>query len=356
MLESYKLDRNPKDRQLKAYNAADELFLKRLNTTANDAILIINDQFGALSVALSNHQPVIYSDSAMALEAIEQNCASNGVDMPNALSKTNSEKFTCIALVMPKSINYFASLLEMATHNLAEGGKVYVLTMVKHTSRGHIDVMNQLFKQVNPGRAEKKARVIELTEPTRQKVSQISHYLADELGLEITNLPGCYGSNGLDQGARVLLSTVNQMKLEGPVLDLGCGNGVLSLGLLKQNAELNIALVDESLAAVQSAQQNLSSHFPSANVEFYQSNGMNSVPNSGYALILCNPPFHQEGTVTEGIANKLFQDMSTALKENGECWIVANRHLNYYKTLRRWFGNVRLASNDPKFNVFMCRK
>jgi 16S rRNA G1207 methylase RsmC len=356
LLESFQLDRNPKDKQLKAYNAADELFLKRINPSECDNILIINDPFGAICVALAECQPALMTDSAMAQEAVEHNCTANHAIQPRTLKRGSDERFSAIAVVMPKSVNYFAYLLELAVEKLSSGGKVYVLGMVKHTARGHVDTMNDLFNGVNPGKAEKKARVVELTEPTQRKLSQPSSYLADSLNLNITNLPGCYGANGLDQGARQLLSKLNDMTLRGPALDLGCGNGVLSIGLLKHQPDLHLTLVDESLAAIHSAQHNIEAHFPTATADYYHSNGMNSVPEKPYALILCNPPFHQEGTVTEGIANKLFRDMSRALHENGECWIVANRHLYYYKSLRRWFGDVQVVSNDPKFNVFLCRK
>jgi tRNA (cmo5U34)-methyltransferase len=51
-------------------------------------------------------------------------------------------------------------------------------------------------------------------------------------------------------------------ELEGPVkiLDLGCGDGALTMELLKEDNQINATLVDGSLKMLENARQNLKSH------------------------------------------------------------------------------------------------
>jgi len=73
-------------------------------------------------------------------------------------------------------------------------------------------------------------------------------------------------------------------------------------------------------------------------------------------LILCNPPFHQQHVVGIGIAFTLFESAKLALKQHGELWVVANRHLGYDKTLNSLFGNCRTVAANKKFTVYRVIK
>ncbi len=55
----FELQRNPRNDNLPAWEAADEFLLKHVDETQilsnHDKLLILNDSFGALSIALANH-------------------------------------------------------------------------------------------------------------------------------------------------------------------------------------------------------------------------------------------------------------------------------------------------------------
>jgi 16S rRNA G1207 methylase RsmC len=356
MFSSYRLLRVPQDSSLKAWNAADELFLQRLDNESLGATLIINDSFGALSIALNDSKALHWNDSAMSLEAIAKNTELNELKTLEPFNATKPDQlFNTIVINLPKSLNYFSWLLEHASSLLAPNGKISVLSMVKHISSGHIKIMDALFNEVNPGRAEKKARVITLQSPTYVSQSQPTRYSAEPININLENLPGCYAANSLDQGARAFLKHFDFSAAHGNVLDMGCGNGVLSLAILQKNKDVNITLVDESLPALNSALLNVKTFSEDVNAQFFHSNGMNSVPDNKYDLIICNPPFHQGNTVTESISNKLFTDFSQCLADSGTCWIIANRHLNYHADLKKKFSSVKRASQDSKFILYKCQ-
>ena len=88
---TFSLSRYPlrKHEQLRAWDAADELVLEHVATLNTDAansspkVLIINDQFGALGVALHAFTPTLVGDSFIAQQAIEYNLAQNNLtDLP----------------------------------------------------------------------------------------------------------------------------------------------------------------------------------------------------------------------------------------------------------------------------------
>lgn len=355
-LSSYRLARIPQDPALKAWNAADELFLKRLASTDISDILLINDSFGALATALHQHNCYWWHHSAMAIEALHQNSQHNSVQPPKQLEQINaSPACSIIALQIPKSVNYFAWLLEQARLQLAAGGTVYVLGMVKYISAGHIDVMDRLFDQVNPGRAEKKARVIELQHPNEQSYSKTTQYSVPGTQLTLQQLPGCYAENKADPGALAFLNYFDKLPQVERVLDLGCGNGILGLSYAEKAKVSQLSFADENHQALHSAQKNWQIHNSDVKTDWLHSNGLNQLSAEiKYDLILCNPPFHQENTVTETIALKLFRDASRHLTERGELWLVANRHLPYRPMLGKLFNQIEVVSSHPKFVIIRC--
>ena len=85
------------------------------------------------------------------------------------------------------------------------------------------------------------------------------------------------------------------------MVDLGCGNGVLGLTLLNKYPDCRVTFVDESHMAVASAKQNVSDNLPAAlercGICGFKLLGKVNIPRLD--LVLCNPPFHQQATITD---------------------------------------------------------
>ncbi|EAR08373.1 class I SAM-dependent methyltransferase [Reinekea blandensis] len=352
---SYRLQRVPQDHRLQAWNAADELFLERYKPDRSP-ILLLNDAFGALAVALHDQPVQWWHASAMAQEALQLNCQANRVRQPNILTSLATEtEAHNVALHIPKSINYFAWQLEQCCRHSAPDRTIYALGMVKHISAGHIEVMNRLFEEVSPGRAEKKARVIELSKPKHIQISTQRQYRVQNPNLTLRHLPGCFAENRPDPGALVFLSYYEHLPAADKVLDLGCGNGILGLAYFKAHPDAQVVLIDENAQALKSAEQNWTLNDLPGNAITVHSNGLNALAaDQQFDLILCNPPFHQDNTLTEGIAQKLFDDAKKHLSKDGEFWVVANRHLSYATELKKRFKDVHLVSKHPKFVIWKC--
>jgi len=358
LFSSYSLSRVPRDTSLQAWNAADELLLERIENLDLGRLLLVNDSFGALAIKLSDKKPDWWNDSAMSVEALTENCRKNDVNQPGIFnSKSDSEKYQTIVIHIPKSKKLFQWQLKKCAQSLAENGKIYALGMVKHISKGQVDSMNSMFDSVNPYRAVKKARVVELDKPIDVEDIRATRYNVPELGIYLENLPGCFAENTVDPGGRLFISFFNQLPKVKTAIDLGCGNGLLSIALLMQQPEIKLTCIDENFQALESARLNIGLNLSDSNVSYLHSNSLNLLENTAKTeLILCNPPFHQENTLTEEISSNMFKDAHRHLSENGELWVVANRNLPYFPLLKKLFKQVTTVSKSAKFSVYQCIK
>lgn len=355
MLNSYSLKRIPQDPKLQAWNSADELLLSRLSPDAITNLLLVNDSFGALAVVYKKVKTSWWNDSAMSLEALLANTEANDSTVPTFFSpKESTEHFSHVVIQLPKSTRLFHWQLSIIAKHLNEDSKVFILAMAKHVSTRHIELMNEFFEIVDPGKAIKKARVIQASN-IRVEHPKIdwTTYVVPELNTTLSNAPGCFAENSIDLGARAFIGIFESLPKAKRILDLGCGNGILSLAISQQNPDADIYLADESAQAIASARLNLSSR--KGKFHFHHSNGCNNLDDEiTFNLIICNPPFHQQSTLTESIAYKLFDDAKARVEESGEVWIVANRHLNYFHHLKARFKTVETTAVNSKFNVYRC--
>lgn len=359
-LDTLNLTRVPPATQLQAWNAADELFLQRLAEAdpSPGSILLVNDAFGALAIALAEQVAGWWNDSAMARSALETNSKANQTALPPVFSEADElgDDYAVIALHAPKSLTLLEWQLAQLAPRLAADGCLYVLGMVKHLSRGHQNTMARYFQDVRPGRAVKKARCVELrqpvphlTPPTPKRYESLEH-------LVMVNHPGSFSEKAPDPGALAFLQHFDALPEAKTVVDLGCGNGILALTYLNRHPGARGILIDDSYQAIASSRDSAVANGLSEQVEVIHNNGLDGLELSNLPLILCNPPFHQSNTVTDDIAEMLFVQAHAALAPDGAFWVVGNRHLDYHRRLKRWFSQVSVMSRHPKFVVLRCER
>jgi 23S rRNA (guanine1835-N2)-methyltransferase len=116
-------------------------------------------------------------------------------------------------------------------------------------------------------------------------------------------------------------------------------------------------LFDESQAAVESAKLGFAHNYSDIEPEslhIQHNDGLRDVIEK-FDLILINPPFHQQNTVTTDIAESMFKQAKHNLAEGGELWIVANQHLEYYKPLKRLFRQTFEKFRNKKFVILLAK-
>jgi 16S rRNA (guanine1207-N2)-methyltransferase len=352
---------------LRAWDAADEYLLNHLarnQLLANKAkrILLVNDQFGALACQLSKHQLCSWSDSVISHQATDNNLQANQLSAEiEYLPSTDlpSGYFDLILIKIPKTLALLAEQLIALKHCCTERSVLIAAGMIKHLPRSAIDAFDTIIGPTSSSLTVKKARLIfsELDfEMERKSSSYPRQIFIPEYDLTLDNHANVFSKEQLDIGARFMLEQFKLLPQAEHIIDLGCGNGVLGILAKQQQATAHIHFVDESYMAIDSAMRNFFRYFPEQEADFYASNCLQQVPDIKADLVLCNPPFHQQNTVSAQIAHDMFRQSFRQLRNGGELWVIANRHLNYHLKLKQLFGNVRNIAANKKFVVLATQK
>ncbi|MGO1659014.1 MAG: methyltransferase [Marinobacter sp.] len=354
------------DPSLRAWSAADELLLQEaysyLHTDPGARVLVIDDQYGALTLGLSGYAPDVVADNAQLKAALALNVRQNpDCAVPEktcSWQQPPSGPYDLILLKIPREKDYLAWLLRWANQVIKPGGTMLAAGMIKHLPDSSVDVFAEAVDVKGVSRAVKKARVITCGrgEATLNNwPGTWSGYQLESTGVRIDAMPAVFAREKLDIGTRLMLphlaSVLKPCRPGARVLDLACGNGVLGLSALAAKPDIDITFSDVSSQAVLSARRNTEAAFSSAAASFVHADGL-AGPVGPFERILLNPPFHEGGVVGDHIALKLFEQASRNLSGTGRLLMVGNRHLGYHKSLRRFFSQVRQLDANPKFVVF----
>ncbi|NVJ60459.1 MAG: class I SAM-dependent methyltransferase [Gammaproteobacteria bacterium] len=379
-LGTCEVQRYPKvrDQTLLPFDHADKMLL---NFFANESILsheklthtfIVNDEFGALTCALSSNCSVTHwTDSLLSQIATKKNLSLNFVESSveflnstdefiNSKNPLPSRRPDLILMRLPKNLNHFKHQLCILSECFPEI-PIWFGIMQKFITPQVKKVIEKYCINIDAGRSEKKARVIKAVFPATQntvKTDILEHaesYTVTQQGtrpFKIVSLPNVFSANSLDIGSRFLLDNFPDLSSYKSIADFGCGNGLLSIFAGLVNPNITVTGYDESYHAIVSAKKSAELNHLN-NIEFKISNCANDAPDQSHDGVLCNPPFHQQRRVTTDTAHYMFEQAFRVLKNQGTIWVIANRHLNYHHALQKIFGNAMLLASNPRF-VILC--
>ena len=152
--------------------------------------------------------------------------------------------------------------------------------------------------------------------------------------LKFVSLPGCFCHRRPDEGGLALAEVASKAIAEMPsppegepfpVLDIGCGCGLVGLlvadALHRRGAvSVPLTLVDSHTRAIAAARRNAESMCPDAECLLSDVGLPENHPNIGrFRVALANPPYYGEGRIAD-----LFAEIAAAsLAPGGVCWMVA---------------------------------
>jgi 23S rRNA (guanine1835-N2)-methyltransferase len=359
-----------KAQPLRAWDAADEYLLttlaERSLPCAGSRLLIVNDSFGALGVALSDYRPLSLSDSWLAHAATQHNLRANGIDVAavtllDSLSVPDISvtPLDLVVIKAPRTLALLEDELIRLAPCLNAQTQVIVAGMVKAMPSSVWQLLERLWGPTTTALAVKKAKLIFVT-PTRLAAVGKSPYPVcyplEGTTHRLCNHANVFSRDSLDIGTRLLLQHLPQHLGEREVIDLGCGNGVVGLLVAERNPQARLHFVDESFMAVASARENFSRNLGAGReARFHVGDALSDFVPASADLILCNPPFHQGSAVGDHIARHMFQQSRRVLRKGGELWVIGNRHLGYHQTLKQLFGNCQLVAANAKFVILRAR-
>jgi len=365
----FTLDRLPKRPKelLRAWDAADEYMLEHLSEqqllSADARILIINDTFGALAVALNDSQPCAMSDSWLSQQATRlnlqiNNLPENNVKLINSLEALEGV-FDLVLIKAPKTLALLEDQLIRLRAHLTLTSQIIVAAMVKNLPSSVWKLTERLIGPTTTSLARKKARLI-FSQPDAGMTIPANPYPViyqlEGTSYSISNHANVFSRDSLDIGTRFFLQHLPVNQDARDIVDLGCGNGVVGLIAATKNPGATLHFVDESFMAVASAQDNFYQGLGQGRqASFRVGDGLTDFDKQSADLILCNPPFHQQHTVGDQIAQCMFRQAKNVLRQGGELWVIGNRHLNYHVDLKTLFGNCTVVATNAKFVVWKAQ-
>ena len=335
---------------LQGWDSADELMLQHMQSQnlENKKILICCDHFGALSCGLEDFAPATYTDSYVSAMAIKLN--SEGRILPLSQLAQVDGIYDYILIQIPKNLSYFEDILAHLTKHLSPGSKIICGAMVKHLSTGSFDLLNRIIGVTTTSLAQKKARLVfasfeksPLESPYPLEVS------IEGFEKKFTHHSNLFSREKLDIGTRFFLDHLPKGEFQ-TILDLGCANGVIGIKAKMLNPAAQIIFSDDSAMAILSSQKNYDIFFPDS-ARFEWTNCFENGEAQSVDLVLCNPPFHQQNTVGDFIAQAMFKDAYKVLKKGGLIRVIGNSHLGYQMKLKSMFGNSRIIATNSKFMI-----
>ncbi|MDT3252980.1 23S rRNA (guanine(1835)-N(2))-methyltransferase RlmG [Serratia sp. root2] len=366
--QQLELERYPQQEestQLQAWEAADEYLLQQLENVdiGGRPVLIFNDNFGTLACALHGHQPYSISDSYMSQLATRHNLKLNELDPEQVTLLDSLAELPASPAVVLIRIPKALALLEQQLRSLRNVVAPDTVIIAGAKARDvHTSTMQLFEKVLGPTRtslAWKKARLIhcEVADIVPPAAPETTNWTLDGTDWLIHNHANVFSRGSLDIGARLFLDNLPH-DLDGHIVDLGCGNGVIGLAALVQNPQAQVSFVDESYMAVASSELNVEHNLPQEldRCQFEVNNSLAGIERESVQAVLCNPPFHQQHAITDHTAWQMFCDAKRCLQVGGELRIVGNRHLDYHQKLKRLFGNCTLVASNKKFVILKAVK
>ena len=158
-----------------------------------------------------------------------------------------------------------------------------------------------------------------------------------------------FSPTAVDKGTKAMLSFV-EFKEGDKVLDLGCGCGVVGICAAKQIGADKVVMCDVSENAVLLSKQNAEANGVGA-VIIRQSDGLKEISETGFTLILSNPPYHTDFAVAKGFIEDGFKKLALGGK-----MVMVTKRLDWYRNkLSSVFGGVTVKEKDGYY-VFIAEK
>ena len=277
-------------------------------------------------------------------------------------TQTHDTKFDAVIIYYPKTKLRFDYYLSMISKLLNENATLYVVGEKK----GGVKSCEKQIKSYSP-----KANKLDAARHCQLYTawfngSVCSKQMADwyqvktvdieidskSVNLDLYSLPGVFSANGVDEGTKLLLQTIEPVSGKG--LDFGCGCGVISATIGKHfGCELTAIDVD----ALAVASSNKTFEINNINAKAVASNGLSEVlkPTKAYDFIVTNPPFHTGLKTDYGITELLLKQSSSILKKRFQYWMVANAFLPYPDLFMRYIKPVVIKNKNKRFNIYHCK-
>jgi len=271
-----------------------------------------------------------------------------------SIESNESAAYDSALVYLPKSKGELDLVLAYITPMLEKGADIY---LVGEKKAGIASACKKLDKYGNDSGKIDSAKHCQLWQVTLEiepLVFSLDEWLQtfpvsiNDISLEVASIPGVFSFGELDAATDLLLNNMFT-KLEGRILDFGCGSGVIGCYTKLLNPSIQLEMVDINILALECAKRTC--ELNSIEAKIYPSDGLAEVKGRVNGLVT-NPPFHAgvstEYMTTEGLI-RLSKDK---MVRHAPLLLVANNFLRYAHIIEGTFGRCDVLVENSKFRVY----
>ena len=162
---------------------------------------------------------------------------------------------------------------------------------------------------------------------------------------------GVFSKGEVDTGTRLLLEALPE-ELDGDILDLGCGWGVIGISIAKKWPETRVTMADVNTRALDLSRENAKRN--RAEVTCVESDGMAALEGQTFDAVVTNPPIR----AGKQVIYKMFADAAKSLKPGGALYLVIRKQQgaeSAMKYLQTIYGSVEKISKSGGFWVIRAQ-
>lgn len=174
-----------------------------------------------------------------------------------------------------------------------------------------------------------------------------------ELEISLVSDVNVFSNSRIDEGSFIFINYLLGEDLDGEVLDLGCGYGVIGISLKLLYTKLNLKMSDVNPLCTKLTDENLKKYHLD-DVSVILSNSYSSIDNH-FDIVLLNPPI----SCGKKVIYKMYDETYEHLNENGRFYLVIRKdkgalsHLKYLSTL---FKKVDIVKKEKGYYILKAIK
>ena len=129
---------------------------------------------------------------------------------------------------------------------------------------------------------------------------------------------GVFSKGEVDTGTRLLLEALPE-EMQGEILDLGCGWGIIGIAVARKWPDCRVTMADVNTRALELSRENARRN--GVEVCCVESDGMAALEGSVFDAVITNPPIR----AGKQVIYRMFADAAKSLKPGGALYLVIRK-------------------------------